>query len=282
MKIFWQNDGQANSNGEFIAEVQDDSGRVKSTFKGQTHKEVADKVLASYASSTAEFDRIRAQRQPDRATVGATVGAPKQLNADDSFRLSAELTDPATTTRAVDELITARLGAPPAEINRVLADVQQREAVAYIRAEAEAFVAANPDYYPDEGNVNKDRLIRVLQLKGLDVTRNNLQIVYDELETQGLMLKRPEGFEQQQEQQPERQPADKSAGEQNTPQTRPRLASFSTGIRSTDPVAQRPQSTPKPKVTRAELEAMPKEEYLTKLRDPTFRAAVDALPRKRA
>ena len=281
MKIFWQNDGEANADGLFIAELQDDNGNQKSMFKGTSHKEVADKVLASYASSVAEFDRMKAQRKPDRAPVAAAIAAPKVLTADESFRLGAQLSDPTTATKAVDELITARVGASPVEISRVLSDVQSREAEKYYAAEAQAFARDNPSYFPDDAGANRAKLFSALQLKGLDLTRNNLQIVYDELESQGLMLKRPEQFEQQQEQ-PDRQPAGKSAGEPNPPQTRPRLAAYSTGIRSTDPVAPRPPSNPKPKVTRAELEAMPKEEYLTKMRDPAFREAVDSLPRKRA
>lgn len=275
MKTLWHSDGEANEEGDFVAEIQDDNGRMRSMFKGKTHKEVADKLLASYASSTAEFDRLRSERKPDRAPASTQI-APRPLSADDSFRLGAELTSPNTAPQAIEEIITKAVGAAPAVIGQTLADLRQERELAYVRAEAAAFLEANPDYYPDDRN--KGRLLKELQLKGLDVTRNNLQIVYEELESQGLMLQKPEGFEQQQEHQPESQPAGKSAGEPKLPETRPRLAAMSTGMRSGDARAPRPATTPKPKVTRAELEAMPREEYLTKLRDPVFRAAVDALP----
>ena len=277
MEHYWLNDGNADDKGIFTAHIKDDDGKVVSTFKGASVKEVADQLLQSNAASSAEFQRLKKNRTPDRAAVQPSVTAPKPLSADDHFRIASELTDanPDKAVAAVQEIVTRSVGATPQQIGKVLTQVEAENLERFYTGEVNAFLKDTPDYYPDPGNANKDRMLKLLQLKQLDITRNNLSIVYDELHSQGLLIPRPAVGDQQEA--PAGRTEAKPSQEPNSPPPARARQVASTGFRSSDANGQRPPASAPPKYTRRQIAEMSAEEYRDKMRDPGFRKIVDGL-----
>jgi hypothetical protein len=156
----------------------------------------------------------------------------------------------------------------------------QTQRDAYYRAEAEAFVKDNPDYYPVQQN--RDKLFATLKANNYDLTRNNLTLVFQTLFDQNEMILWPEdeneGAPRGALPENGNNAAPNGRTEPNPPTpTNSRPRSVSTGIRRQDASALPPAPTPRKKLTRAELESMPRAEYEAKLRDPEFRKQVDAL-----
>jgi hypothetical protein len=271
MKYTWLNDGQPDENGDYIAVIENAAGARISTFKGQTYKEVADALLQSQANANREISRLR---RPDRARVPLPLQAEtKTLTSADKLRLSTEITDPEKVVDAVTEIVTHAQGANPREITTRLATMTDDQRDQYYKDEAVAFVQATPDYYPVQQN--RDKLFAALKDSQLDLTRNNLALVYQTLSDQGQLIAWPE--EPTDGPKPNGQMRE-SSPEPNPPSptsTRPR--SVSTGIRSSDASASAPPPPAPKKITRADIERMSRAEYQEKLRDPAFRRAVDAL-----
>lgn len=283
MRAVWVNDGEPDEHGDITGYVETDKGVRVSTFKGKTYKEVADKLLESQAHANNRISRLLT---PDRAAVPQTLNPQdKTLTPGDRMRLTEELANPDKVVEAVTEIVTsAQGGVAPKAVVQTTASMSNQQRDAYYRAEAEAFVLANPDYYPVQQN--RDKLFATLTANKYDLTRNNLSIVFQTLFDQGEMILWPE---EENEGQPritlppnsgndEVHAAPNGRTEPNPPTptvTRPR--SVSTGIRRQDATALPPTPTPRKKLTRAELEAMPRAEYEAKIKDPAFRAQVDAL-----
>lgn len=271
LKQRWLNDGKQ-VDGYFHAQIvdADRNDEVVSNFKGKTMLEVADKILESQTQSSQKIRELKANRAPDRAPQSAPI-KPKELTADDRFRMQTELMNPENAPDVLEEFVTSAVGASPKAIGEALARQQQRELEAYMIAEGTAFRESHPSYYPCDDNLKK--LYDGLALKGYDFTRNNLAIVYDELSAQGLLIEAPAPST------PGTHEDDNPSQEPNPPRpTRNRMVS-ATAIRDANASATRPAAAKPPAITRAQIDAMPRAEYQAKLRDPAFRQAVDNLPR---
>jgi hypothetical protein len=267
MKYEWLNNGEPDENGDYIAIIENAVGARISTFKGKTYKEVADALLHSQANANREISRLR---RPDRARIPQPFKAEtKELTSADKLRLSTEITDPDKVVDAVTEIVTHAQGAPPREITTRLANMTDEQRDQYYKDEATAFVQATPDYYPVQQN--RDKLFAALKDNQLDLTRNNLALVYQTLHDQGELIAWPT--------EPTDGPKPNGQPEPNPPSptstSRPR--SVSTGIRSSDASATAPPPPTPKKLTRADIERMSRAEYQERLRDPAFRKAVDAL-----
>lgn len=272
MKYEWLNDGEPDENGDYIAVIENASGARISTFKGKTYKEVADALLHSQANANREISRLR---RPDRARIPQPLKTEtKELTSADKLRLSTEITDPDRVVEAVTEIVTHAQGASPREITTRLANMTDEQRDQYYKDEAVAFMKDTPDYYPVQQN--RDKLFGALKDSQLDLTRNNLTLVFQTLQDQGEMIAwpaeptdgpKPNG--QMREESPEPNPPSPT----NT--SRPR--SVSTGIRSSDASASPPPPPTPKKITRADIERMSRAEYQERLRDPAFKKAVDAL-----
>ncbi len=275
MKHQWLNDGEPDQNGDYIAVIENAAGARISTFKGKTVKEVADEILKSQANASREIVRLR---RPDQARVPQSLKTEaKEMTPADKLRLSTEITDPDKVVDAVTEIVThAHGGNSPREITKRLANMTEEQRDQYYKDEAVAFVKATPDYYPVQQN--RDKLFAALKDSQLDLTRNNLALVFQTLLDQGELEPWPteptDGPTKPNGQQREAE----ASPEPNSPSptnTRPR--SISTGIRSSDASATAPPPPMPKKLTRADIERMPRAEYQERLRDPAFRKAVDAL-----
>jgi hypothetical protein len=277
MQSKWLNDGEPDDNGEYCAVIENAQGQRISTFKGKSYKEVADKLLNSQAEANRKIAKLM---RPDSARI------PQQIKVEgngvvapaDRLRLSNEITDPDRIVEAVTEIVThAQGGVKPYDVATNLASMNDNEQRAYFRQEANAFVEANPEYYPVQQN--QEKLFATLKDQKWDMTRNNLAIVFQALLDQGEMIPWPD---EPTDGPPsnEVQAAPNGRPEPNPPtptngNTRPR--SISTGIRSSDASATPPPPRAPQRLTRADIERMPRAEYNERMRDPKFRAAVDAM-----
>jgi hypothetical protein len=266
------NGGEPDENGEIIAVIEDDNGKLRSRYKGTNWKEVADKILNSHANATEEIGRLKKNRVPDQGRTD-TVIQPRELSSDDRFRIAVNLTDPDKSQEAMKELITASVGAPPETVGRILSDVQKKEMKKYYEDESWAFRRDHPDYYNCDENMMM--LFDEMERREIDFTRNNLGIAFDELNAQGRLIPKPSDDEQTEELQPVSQQRPNTAAEPNPPRPTTRPRSIATGIRQSDASGLPPQ--PRPKYSRAEIAQMSREEFEQKMRDPVFRRAMDLL-----
>lgn len=269
----WLNGAEPDDNGDYVAVIENTRGVHVSTFKGKSIKEVADKILESQAEANLT---IRKLMRPDSGRRPLKVQR-KELTPDDRFRLATEMTDPAKVVDAVTEIVTAKQGIAPDVLGSSLEGMDEAALANYYQTEARAFVNENPDYYPDDGQVNMRALFAELEARGWDLTRNNLSMVYQSLNADHKMIAWPTGDDL-----PEPEPPAQLNGTREpnpprptTPNIRPR--SISTGIRGSDANATAPPPPKKQKLTRADIERMPRTEYMDRLRDPAFRKEVDAL-----
>jgi hypothetical protein len=256
-----------------------------STFKGKTVFEVANKALLSMAEANRTIGRL--MRPPDSGRKPFKAER-KELTPEDKMRLAGEITDPERVVDAVTEIVTAKQGVAPDVVGQRLEEMDEPARIQYWQSEARAFVDDHPDYYPDDKNVNMLALFAELRARGIDLTRNNLDIAYQHLNAQGKLLPRPTGEEEQQEEEyelvgvaaaPTQTATTNGSSEPNPPRpmSTPRPRSISSGIRSSDASASAPPPARKPKITRADIERMSRRDFVDKLRDPEFRRQVDAL-----
>jgi hypothetical protein len=203
----------------------------------------------------------------------------KELSAEDKFRLAGEMSDPEKVVDAVTEIVTAKQGVSPDALGERLAEMDEPALLNYYQREGLEFVKEHADYYPDDKGVNMMALMNELRARNIDMTRNNLAIVYEHLNAQGKMLQWPTGEESEPAAETPTPAAPNGSSEPNPPRpmSTPRPRSISSGIRSSDANASPLPPARKPKVTRADIERMPRQEFMDRLRDPDFKRQVDAL-----
>src|SRR5437660_313086 len=186
MKAIWLNNGEPDDNGDYIAQIVNNKGNPMSVFKGKTHKEVADQLLEAQINSN-RF--IAGARKPDKG-VKPVKSEPKELTADDKFRLASEITDPNTVVEAVTEIVSAKQGITPEKLGEAVSTTATRQSDEFYREEAKAFMESTPDYYPVPQN--RDKVFELLKINGWDLTRNNLIIAFQALSEQGEMIPWPD------------------------------------------------------------------------------------------
>jgi hypothetical protein len=274
MQYKWMNDGEPDDNGDFVAEIYNTAGARVSTFKGKTHKEVADELLKSQVNANVAISRLQ---RPDRAKQPAPLKVEdKQIPPADRMRLASEITDPTRIVEAVTEIVTAQQGGvSPRESTNRLADMTVTQQDQYYKDEATAFVQQTPDYYPVQQN--RDKLFAALEANQLDLTRNNLTLVYQTLLDQGELIPWPEEPTDVNPNGSSAAPNGKAEPNPPSPtHTRPR--SVSTGLRPSQANATPPPPPAPKRWTRADIERMPRAEYNERIQnDPAFKRAVDNL-----
>jgi len=272
MKARWINspyDGEPDENGDYVLVIENNAGNRVSTFKGKNEREIIEQLLQSQVQANRQIGRLM---KPD-------VGKPptiqnKEFTPADNLRFATSMTDPDKVADTVTEIMSARQADTP-----VGKFVSQQEADRYYKAEAMAFMAETPEYYPNEPN--KNLMVNEMFRRKLDFTRNNMAMVYydlaDELEPwpdepgdTGPSNGTPNNpaAEMRLEDEPRYQP------QPVTPQP---MRNYSTSLRSSDATASKPTPRKKPVVTRDELQRMSRADLRERLRDPIFRQAVDAL-----
>lgn len=277
-KRYWENEGAPDANGNYCMVIDpEEEGQRASRYKGKSREEVYEKVADAQQHATEKFAKQRREgiqlRTPDRAAV--TVPQPRKLNADETFDIATRLNTAGQEANAITEAVEAAIGVPLATLSKAVESMTKPERDAYYEAESVAFVEENPDYYVHPQNLVA--LFNYLQAHGLDLTRNNLAIAFRELSNRNLLLQEPEEDEDEEADEQEPKPTPSTPREDPSPQPRPRKTSVSTGFRTRDASGEKPAPKAPARITRAEIDAMPRHEYAQKMADPSFRRQVDAL-----
>lgn len=280
MQTRWINEKQPDENGDITAVVENADGTPVSVFKGKTIDEVADKMLEGQAQANREIARLFKKLRPDQGRKSLKAQS-RVLSADDKFRLASEMSDPEKVVGAVHEIVNSTAKVPLDDLAARALEDDERQSDEFIRAESQAFRDEVPEYNPTDKNMLA--LFDELKANGWPLTRNNLTIAYNTLKERGEMEPWPmEGAMMPPTDEnreggnvaavPEPLPNGKP---EPTPPARPR--SIATGIRNRDASALPPPPTRKKQYTRADIERMPRAEYMQKLTDPEFRRQVDAM-----
>lgn len=269
MGVTWANDGEADRDGNYIAQIDLEDGSQPQTFRGRSHKDVADKLLTAQVHASRTIADLKKGIKPDPAPARRTLD-PKPLSAGERMQAVADLADPNKTDAAVTRIVESRLG-PIEGIREVINKSAEAEDARLSAQAAGAFAAETPDWWPSPHN--KATLWNHMESNGMAKTRRNFGIAFDQLKSAGLVQMKPDDDNSSSE------PDGGSARiATERPTTRQPRASFSTSIRSQDSSGEGGPRKTRPKFTRQDIEQMPAAEYKRRLEtDPSFADAVNAL-----
>lgn len=268
MHYQWRNDRKPDENGDYVLDIFTTAGKRVSTFKAKAMEDMVDQLAEAQVLSSRKLGRMM---KPDRGRKEPFQPQPKSLTTEDRERLAMDITDPSKVAEVVAEIVERTTGASPTRIVAELSESDRDRREAFEIAETDAFLREYPDYFPTPEN--QQALFAEMNLRGYNLTRNNLAIVYEHLLDAGKLMVATGDIPQPPPLEETVQPTPK---EEATPD--PPRALRSTGLRSTDTNASRPTPKPrKPLVTKRDLAFMGRREIQEKLRDPAFRQAVDEL-----
>lgn len=165
----------------YTATIDLGDGSGVQVFEGKDKDELLQKLIVAQENATRKIRELTATKT---APVTPPVVEPT-LNPDQEAELAQEfLSEP---SKAFDKLYQKRRQEELAR--EAEARKQAEEAGKAELAAANAFMAANPDYFvcPQNGN----RIDRVLKLNGWASTTENIQKAYDELKADGLLTAKP-------------------------------------------------------------------------------------------
>lgn len=267
-------------------QLQDEQGNAigpPQVFEADTPEELTDMLATAHQNAARKLREVRqraaiGEQKPDPARE-AHEFKPRVLSTDEQFRISQELQNPATMAKALDELISARLGGTPEQIAGALETTRRDERRRWYLGQIEQFCAAHPDY--KRTKANQTQIIDFLAERGWELTTRNLTLAFGSLKLDGLV-------ELQSRQEPRasetaREDAERvTAGREqigSTPTVTTRTRSASTGLSSRNSLVS-PGDAPRGNrmPTRAEIDRMSSAEYNERLRDPQFARYVDNLP----
>lgn len=212
MAVVWRNNGEKDGEGQYIVDVDPENGTQVQTFSGRSRKDVAEQLATAQFNASRTIHQMKEERTPDRRGDVAKI-VPIPLSAEERMRLSIDLQDPSKADDAIERLVESKVGSLKAiadrENDRIQKEQDERE-----MAETRKWLARTPDWYPS-GN-NKAAVFNYIENNKLDVTAKNLEIAWDDLKQSGAAEFAPP----------------KPAGEEEVVlDTRPRIASYSTGVR---------------------------------------------------
>lgn len=190
---------------------------------------------------------------------------PKRLTDDEAWQMGTQMSDPAKASHAVRQIIESEFGAPLEDVREAITRASEDARNMRAKAEAEAFVAGQPDYYPCQENLSV--LTQYLERNGFSCTKRNLDIAFDDLNAAGLLKHKPIEATIPETPAPSSQPEVRIDTEANT---RPRRTA-ATGLRTSDAS---PAVAAKGKGPSAiEIANMSAEEYKLKILIPSFSAS---------
>lgn len=190
---------------KFRREIQpkDDDGNpigAPHVYEADTEQELLDKMAEGIANGTkkireltrqAKYAPIEAPKPKDGAEIAEPIPEfkPRQLTADEKFELAQQFRDPEKMDEAFDRLYEARTGRKPADAAKIEQETYINSRKAREKAETEAFLESHPDYYQCEKN--KLAIIDYIARNNLAWRAKNLDIAYQELKTDGLLVEAP-------------------------------------------------------------------------------------------
>jgi hypothetical protein len=272
-KFEWANNGEAfEKDGKMIFSASVDleipNGPGVQVFEGETHKEVADKLLAAQLSASG---KIREQAAEIDKLTPAPVVHPASTgpNADQRFAAAQDITDPDKIESAVEAVV----GVPLDKVRKLISREEQREGEERVRAASVGFVEETADY--DVCSHNEKLMINYMGVNSLDLgKKEDYAEAWKNLKAAGLAKVKGETAP------PEEAPAQNGGLPASAPVTiRQRGVLHSTGIRAGESSGAPAATAAAPtKYTKADIEAMPANVYEWKLKNEAgFAKFIDAL-----
>lgn len=190
---------------KFRREIQpkDDEGNpigAPHVYEADSEQELLDKMADGIANGTKKIREltrqvklapVEAPKPPEGAIPAEEVRTfkPKPLTAEQKFELSQKFRDPEKVEEAFDELYAARTGRKPEEAAKHEEEIYANARMARERAETTAFTDEHPEYY--QCNQNRDAIIDYITRNNLAWRKKNLEIAYNELLADGLLISAP-------------------------------------------------------------------------------------------
>lgn len=260
-------------------------------FEADSLEELLEKKDAAHQNAavklyeTRKANKLGTLLEPDKDEPIQTF-EERPLTADERVKLTKALNDPQTSLEAFRTLSEAVYGAPAEKIREALRQVEIDKRVGNIQFAIGEFKSAHPEYV--ESAENKNNLLKYLEKKQWPITKKNLEIAFDELVRDELILVRaPKAAE------PNPAAATPPAGAPpsvpaipapttpapaipDEPVVVPRQSS--SGLSRSDSSAVPGGAAPKASgITIRDINRMTAKEYQEALKDPEFRKQVDAL-----
>lgn len=159
-------------------------------FEADTPDELADKLAAAHENAsvtlykTKKAVKLGTLLEPDPEEPLPTF-EEQVLSADDRLSIANALNDPNSTPDAVKKLFKA-FGIPVEAVRQMLADNEIQKRIRRAQEQTQLFLNEHPEYvHHDE---NRDRLLKYLDKRNLALTKKNLEIAYEDLRTEGLLI----------------------------------------------------------------------------------------------
>lgn len=212
---------------------------------------------------------------------------PRDLTPEEKLQISRDMLDPEKVQDAYDRLSEARFGARPDVVVKRVNEAQMNEEALRAKAEGEAFVDENPQYYNCPANARV--IVNWLQKNGLRPVRSNFKLAYETLNEAGLLLQRPTVREAVSSTvtpaapantQPEPATPSRITSEVQAQPVRParEISGLSRSNAGDGDVSVTTSvSATKKALTMAEIDRMPSDEYKRRMKDPRFKEAVERL-----
>jgi hypothetical protein len=163
---------------ERVIDLGDGSGTQ--VFRGKTYDELIDNLAKAQENATRKIRELSAAQKAATKVVDEAEG----LTEDERFLLSQKiLTDPASVIDMfVDKAFKKRVEPRLKPVEDVARETRETKV-------ATDWVASTPDYYACESNGKK--IQKYLETQGKDITRENLQAAFEDLNADGLLVAKP-------------------------------------------------------------------------------------------
>lgn len=287
---------------------QDENGRAmggRQVIIYRTQDELRDKLVHQNTLVLRQLRKVTREKylgdneqMPDDAEkfTGVEEFKPRELSAEERFKLSQRLSDPETFEAARDELIESALGAKPSKVTETLNEankfmIQSRAVDNYI-----SFVNSATEYL--DSQENRGVLTRWMTKNGLAPTVGNFNRAYSKLKEAGLLqdapvvqqapVPQPTAVVPVEEEPKPQVPAAELTRISEPPQPQEKRHSHvPSGLNESNSSATGSLPVGGPSLTLADIDKLPADVYKAKLRDPAFVKLVnqledDAAKRRRA
>ena len=247
-----------------VIDLGDGSGIQR--FEADTMEELVDKLAKAQEHATR---KIREQARQIKTGLGLVTPdpekpmpnfKPRQRSPEEEWKRTQELGDPSKARDAVRSIIEDELGAPLDQVRQTMTAVEMAKRIEEARQASNEWLARHKnDYYPCEEN--RQTIVAYLEKHKMAMTADNIEQSFQDLRDSGLLVAKPEP-----------KPEAKTEADEGIP---PRQRSSS--LRPSQSAGQPKRA---PTLTWADIDKMSPDVYAARLRDPSFRRAVDDLPRR--
>ena len=170
-------------------------GGQDQVYRGKTQKEVARKMAEGQANAQKRIHELDRAKRLKNILLEPEVLAPaptferRQLTADETYKLTNQLTDPAKAPSALRALMEAELGAPLETVRGALSRTSLEAEENRSRVIAREWVENNPSFHASPENIQA--MGNFFKERSWSVTTKNMDIAYSFLDASGALSDAP-------------------------------------------------------------------------------------------